>query len=113
MDDKKMIEALNRIAEAQERQTQEWAKVCQDLCEIKDSIQRIHLKLDETAKETTINTEKIKALKEQFVDEKRESSDKFDIVHGSIQRRDGHFRWLVAVVVVPIGLALIAIFKQN
>jgi len=108
-----MIEALNRIAEAQEKQANEWEQIRDDLCEIKDSIKRIHQKLDETAEKTTINTERINNLKEQFISEKNEISDKFDIVHGSIRRRDNTFRWLAASIIMPIVLALVAIFKPN
>lgn len=120
MDDKKMIEALTRIAEAQENQADEWKKVTDGLSSINarldkidESIKCIDQKLDQTSKETTINTERIQNLKEQFSSEKIDVSKEFDIVHGSIQRRDGHFRWLMASVVIPMILALVAIFKPN
>jgi len=108
-----MIEALNRIAEAQERQHEEFSRVREELCEIKDSIKRIHAKLDETAEKTTINTERVKSLKDQFLSEKKENSDKFDIVHESIRRRDNTLRWLFASVLIPIVLAIVAIFKPT
>lgn len=115
-----MIEALNRIAKAQEEQTQEWNRVNDGLSAINDrldkideSIKCIDTKLDETTKETTINTERIQNLKEKVVTEKEETDKQIDIIHDSIRRRDGHFRWLMASVIVPVVLALAAIFKPQ
>ena len=113
MDDEKMIEALNRIAAAQEDQTKEWKEVKNELCEIRESIKRIHQRLDDTARETTINTERISNLKEQFTEEKAETASQINIAHESIRRRDSTLKWIAASIVMPVVLALIAIFKPS
>jgi len=72
MDNGKMIEALNRIADGQERQITAIKSVQGDISEIKDSIRRIDSRLEKTAEKTTVNTEKLKYLEKEVDENKTE-----------------------------------------
>ena len=75
--------------------------------EIQSQIKRVHSRLDEIGETATINKQSIKHLEKSFADEKEETGKKFNIVHQSIRRRDGHLKWLIATVLLPIALSII------
>lgn len=81
--------------------------------EIQEQIKRVHQRLDDISEKATINEQSIKHLEKVLDEEKSETKERFDIVHKSIRRRDGFLRWLAASVLIPVCLALVAIFKPQ
>ena len=106
-----MNKSLSRIADAQEGQADQWKLVKNELIEIKESIKRIDTKLDATSKETTINSERIEYLREQFQSEKKQVDAEINIVHESIRRRDYVLRWVAASIIVPVMISIMAFFN--
>ena len=79
--------------------------------DIKGQLKRVHSRLDEISDRSLVNEQSIKHLKESFDDEKGETGKRFNTVHQSIRRRDGHLKWLFASIIVPIALSVMAFFK--
>ena len=79
--------------------------------EIAEQVKRIHRRLDEISEKAIVNEQCIKHLEKDFCDEKVETGKKFDIVHASVRRRDGHLKWIVATLIVPVTLSIMAFFK--
>lgn len=79
--------------------------------DIKEQLKRVHDRLDEVSEKSTINQQSIKNLKESFDNEKIDTKEKFNVVHQSIRRRDGHFKWLFATIIIPLALSIMAFFK--
>lgn len=79
--------------------------------EIAEQIRRVHKRLDKISERSLVNEQSIKHLEKSFDDEKNDNCKKFDIVHKSIRRRDGHLKWIVATIIVPIALSIMAFFK--
>jgi len=111
MTNEEMNKSLSRIADAQEGQSAQWKLVKNELIEIKESIKRIDTKLDATSKETTINSERIEYLREQFQSEKKQVDAEINIVHESIRRRDYVLRWVAASIIVPVMISIMAFFN--
>lgn len=78
---------------------------------IQKEIKRVHSRLDEISEKAIVNEQSIKHLKETLDEEKTETKERFDIVHKSIRRRDGHLKWIVATIIVPVALSIMAFFK--
>ena len=76
--------------------------------EISEQIKQVHKRLDKISDRALVNEQSIKHLEESFKEEKEEVGKKFDIVHSSIRRRDGHLKWLVASIFVPIVVSILA-----
>ena len=76
--------------------------------DIQEQIKRVHSRLDDISTKATINEQSIKHIEKSFEDEKEETKDRFDIVHKSIRRRDGHLKWLFASIIVPIVISVLA-----
>ena len=79
--------------------------------DIKEQLKRLHDRLDEVSEKSTINQQSIINLKESFDNEKVDTKEKFNTVHQSIRRRDGHLKWLFASIIVPVALSIMAFFK--
>ena len=79
--------------------------------EIQNQIKRVHGRLDEIGEKATINEQSIKHLEKSLGEEKIETEKKFNIVHQSIRRRDGHFKWLFGAIIIPVALSILAFFK--
>lgn len=79
--------------------------------EIQNQIKRVHGRLDEIGEKATINEQSIKHLEKSIEDEKKDTKERFNVVHQSIRRRDGHLKWLFATIIVPIALSILAFFK--
>lgn len=76
--------------------------------EIAEQIKRVHTRLDTISEIATINKQSIKHLEKSLDEEKEETKERFNIVHKSIRRRDGHLKWLVASIFVPIVVSILA-----
>ena len=76
--------------------------------DISKEIKRVHSRLDEISEKAIINEQSIKHLEKSLDEEKGETKERFDIVHKSIRRRDGHLKWLVASIFVPIVVSIMA-----
>lgn len=81
--------------------------------EISEQIRRVHKRLDTISERSLVNEQSIKHLEKSFENEKDETGNRFNIVHNSIRRRDGHLRWFVATLIVPIALSIMAFFKVS
>lgn len=79
--------------------------------DIQEQIKRVHTRLDDISETATINKQSIIHLEKTLDEEKIETKERFDIVHKSIRRRDGHLKWLVASIIVPVALSIMAFFK--
>ena len=79
--------------------------------DIKEQLKRVHDRLDEVSEKSTINQQSIKNLKESFDSQKLDTKEKFNFVHQSIRRRDGHFKWLFGAIIIPVALSIMAFFK--
>lgn len=79
--------------------------------EIAEQVKRVHRRLDEISEKAIVNEQSIKHLEKDFGEEKIETKDRFDVVHGSIRRRDGHLKWIVATIIIPIAISIVAFFK--
>ena len=79
--------------------------------DIKEQLKRVHQRLDDISETATINTQSIKHIEKELAEEKEETKDRFNIVHKSIRRRDGHLKWVVTSIFVPIVVSVLAFLK--
>ena len=79
--------------------------------EIAAEVKRVHTRLDNMFEKVVVNEQCIKHLEKDFTGEKEETGEKFNIVHASIRRRDGHLKWIVTAIIVPVALSIMAFFK--